>query len=235
MNKKPIQEKCKNGCDKKVKRIGLCSTCYNKKLKQDKIERGQLCQVDGCIDVEFSKGFCSRHYKQMYRHGKTFRTLYEDNDYIIDGKTTYIKIYNNGEYSATSIIDTEDIDIAKQYNWHINKGGYVTYKSDTMGHIFLHRLVTKCEEDKIVDHINRNPLDNRKENLRICTQTENMQNKSIQSNNKSGHAGVFYYDKINKWGSRITVNKKNINLGYFESIEDAIKIRKEAEERYFAI
>lgn len=230
-----MTDKCKNGCDKPVKTRGLCASCYNKQLKAEKIKKSQLCSVNGCNEVEFSKGFCIKHYKQMYRHNKIFRTRYDSNDYITEGDTTYIKIYNKGIYTGTAIIDTDDIDIGKKYNWHINKGGYVEYKHKDYGHIFLHRLITNCDNDKIVDHINRKPLDNRKENLRVCTHTENNQNKSIQSNNKSGFVGVFYYDNIDKWGSRITVNKEIINLGFFKNIEDAIKVRKEAEEKYFHI
>ena len=98
----------------------------------------------------------------------------------------------------------------------------------------FHRFILgELCSNMVVDHINHNTLDNRKENLRICTQHQNTMNCSLSINNKSGCAGVSFSSKLNKWRSYIMVNRKQIHLGCFENIEDAISIRKEAEERYF--
>ena len=85
----------------------------------------------------------------------------------------------------------------------------------------------------MVDHINRNPLDNRKSNLRIVNNQQNSMNKGHQKRNTSGHKGVSWDKSRNKWYAYITVNYKLINLGRFNILEDAIKARKKAEIKYF--
>ena len=92
----------------------------------------------------------------------------------------------------------------------------------------------KFEDDGLViDHINHNTLDNRKHNLRICTESDNSKNKSLPSNNTSGVVGISFNKKYNKYETYITINYKRKSLGLYDSIEDAIKTRKDAEEKYF--
>jgi hypothetical protein len=84
-----------------------------------------------------------------------------------------------------------------------------------------------------IDHINLNRSDNRWANLRLVTRSQNMMNGNIQSNNKSGHAGVSWAKQIRKWDARITVNRKPILLGKFSDIESAIAARQAAEIEHF--
>lgn len=84
-----------------------------------------------------------------------------------------------------------------------------------------------------VDHIKHNPKDNRKKKLRIVNSTENKRNRGLGKNNRSGTTGVNWYEKYQKWRARIVVNKKDIHLGYFDNIENAISVRKKAEKRYY--
>jgi len=85
----------------------------------------------------------------------------------------------------------------------------------------------------VVDHINHDTSDNRKENLRICTSAQNAKNKSTPKNNTSGITGVRWVEKRGKWHSYIRVNYKRINLGYYTDFEDAVAARKQAEDLYF--
>lgn len=97
--------------------------------------------------------------------------------------------------------------------------------------IRIYREIMKCPDGLIVDHVNRNRLDNRKSNLRICTVTENSRNRSLGSNNKFEHTGV---DLIKgKWRSRITYNGKQISLGYFMTRSEAVTARRKAERSLF--
>lgn len=83
-----------------------------------------------------------------------------------------------------------------------------------------------------IDHIDHNGLNNRIDNLRAVTRTENKRNCPIRSTNKSGFTGVRF-DKVNsRWISEITVNGKAIYLGSFTQKEEAIKKRKEAEIKF---
>lgn len=130
---------------------------------------------------------------------------------------------------APFYFDKEDYNVIKNYCWRIDANGYVS----TTPNKTLHRLVTNAPKNMSVDHINHIGYDNRKKNLRIVTQSQNIMNKSISKNNTSGTPGVCYRQREKKWLAYITVNRKNIYLGIFENKEDAIKARKEAEEKYF--
>ena len=82
------------------------------------------------------------------------------------------------------------------------------------------------------DHINRNEFDNRKSNLRHCTQQENSYNKSKRTDNTSGIIGVSWNKNRQKWVSYINAGGKRIPLGYFIDKEEAIKSRLIAEQKY---
>ena len=85
----------------------------------------------------------------------------------------------------------------------------------------------------VVDHINHNKSDNRKNNLRLATRSQNIQNRGIIPNNTSGVTGVHWHNHTKKWKAEIEVNKRKIYIGVFKEKEDAIKARKEAEVKYF--
>ena len=72
-----------------------------------------------------------------------------------------------------------------------------------------------------------------KENLRKCSTTQNRMNSNTRSNNTSGCTGVYWNKRKNRWASNIGVHNKDIFLGYYKNFEDAVKARKEAEEKYF--
>jgi len=83
-----------------------------------------------------------------------------------------------------------------------------------------------------IDHINGIRTDNRIENLRDVTHQENHRNEKLRSTNKSGRVGVFLCKERSKWLASITVDGKQISLGYFKELEDAIASREKAEEKY---
>lgn len=100
----------------------------------------------------------------------------------------------------------------------------------------MHRVIlglTKEDSNLLTDHIHGKETrnDNRKSNLRIATHSQNGMNKGLMINNTSGVTGIGYYDGL--WYSRIGVNSQLILLGTFDNKEDAVKTRKEAEEKYF--
>ena len=83
-----------------------------------------------------------------------------------------------------------------------------------------------CPIGSVVDHINRNPLDNRKANLRICNQSVNIYNSKLFSTNKSGFRGVYFSKECHKWVAQICINRKNKSLGFYKSPEKAHEIYK---------
>jgi hypothetical protein len=84
-----------------------------------------------------------------------------------------------------------------------------------------------------IDHINKDPSDNRLVNLRLATRNQNNQNRKQFSNNSSGHTGVRWHERDKRWHAYIGINKKIIFLGGYKIIEDAISARKKAEKELF--
>jgi len=100
--------------------------------------------------------------------------------------------------------------------------------------IELHRWIMGFpEKGKYIDHINNNNLDNRKENLRIVTNSDNLKNSKLRIDNKTGCKGVSFDKSRNKWSAQIKINYKKIDLGRFASFDEAVKARKEAELKYW--
>ena len=93
----------------------------------------------------------------------------------------------------------------------------------------------KFPDSTDIDHIHgkESKYDNRKSNLRVVTHSQNGMNRDLQSNNTSGVVGVSWFAKTNQWRAHIMVNRKFIHLGLFDKFEDAVKARKQAEEKYF--
>lgn len=90
-------------------------------------------------------------------------------------------------------IDTEDVDKIKDYNWGIRKKGNGYYVACSRPNLYIHRIILEItDSDIIIDHIDRNPKNNKKENLRITDHSGNKRNLPIKSNNTSGIAGVRY-------------------------------------------
>mgnify|MGYP000993593137 CR=1 FL=1 len=121
-----------------------------------------------------------------------------------------------GKYT---IVDSDDFDLLNRYNWHFQSRGYAC--NEKLG--LLHRFITNCPKGMVVDHINGDNLDNRKENLRICTQTQNTFNSKGVDNKTSKYKGVYWAKIKTKWKAQIHINKKNTYLGLFDSEIDAAK------------
>lgn len=132
--------------------------------------------------------------------------------------------------------DLEDYDSIKDYCWFKDKDDYIiANNNDTHSMIRLHRLVTNCPDDLMPDHINGRPTrnDNRKSNLRICTNQENSMNSAISNKNTSGVIGVSWDKTRNKWAAYICYNSKTIHLGRYDNFEDAVRARLIAEKEHF--
>lgn len=86
---------------------------------------------------------------------------------------------------------------------------------------------------KNYDHIDKNELNNIKSNFRECTHQQNDFNRGLYKNNKSGITGVCWNNDACKWQSAITINGVSKYLGLFINKEDAIRVRLEAEKKYF--
>lgn len=130
--------------------------------------------------------------------------------------------------------DLEDFDKIKDYCWWKNDNGYLITSLRNNKKVRMHRLIMDEQDTNVrIDHKDHNTVNNRKYNLRRATNAENTRNGKLRSTNTSGVTGVRYNDQKGKWTAEITVDYKNIYLGAYDTFEDALKVRKEAEDRYF--
>jgi hypothetical protein len=117
-----------------------------------------------------------------------------------------------------------------------NGKGYKTVKIDGKTYL-VHRLVWMYVYGKFpendIDHKNRIRSDNRLVNLREASRSDNCQNISIPSHNKSGHIGVSWIKNHKSWTVYIKVERKNKWLGYYKNLDAAIAARKQGEKKYY--
>lgn len=163
----------------------------------------------GCYGIDKSKEACRKYNK------------YE----IIDN---YVKVWDfNNKYF---LMDKEDMWLLKECCWHINGGGYPSgiYKGEKL----LHRIVLNAPSNMLSDHKNGNRYDCRKANLRLCNKQENNTNRCKSSRNTSGYKGISWNKSRSMWEVHIGYDGKKYNLGYFDNIEEAIEVRKQAEIKH---
>ena len=137
-----------------------------------------------------------------------------------------------------TIVDESDYDWLNKWKWQyatVRDAGYAVHairselgKYDV---VRMHRLIMNPSEEMYIDHINGDRLDNRRCNLRICTNTQNSQNRKIKKGRK--YKGVCLERRNNKWRAYIDVNKIRINLGTFIYEIDAANAYNEAAIKYF--
>lgn len=126
---------------------------------------------------------------------------------------------------GVAIVDEEDFEHLSAMNWYRRKDNYV-YNRTAEGTVYLHRVVNNTPEGYDTDHINRNPLDNRKENLRTVPHHINIRNRDMQKNNTSGTTGVVWFDRYSKWQAQGKYKNRAIYLGRYEKLDDAIQARR---------
>lgn len=138
-----------------------------------------------------------------------------------------------------AIVDDDDFEYLNQCKWCANnmKGKFYAVRAYTLNSknifIYMHRLITNNNNPKMhTDHINGFTLDNRKINLRICTNSQNQMNTKFKINNTSGFKGVFFDKTHKKWRSMIRLNYKLKHLGYYIDPIDAARAYNDAAIKY---
>lgn len=125
------------------------------------------------------------------------------------------------------LVDADDYETLSRVTWTIDAKGYAMRKHrDDAGKWktqYMHRFVMGLSTGQVgmVDHINGDKTDNRKSNLRVCSNSENLRNRGAQRNNTSGFKGVTFHKAANKWTASITANGSNNYLGLFKTPEEA--------------
>lgn len=143
-----------------------------------------------------------------------------------------------------TLIDNKDYPLVSQYKWHVRTGSRPRSCSRILQYaashlpisnkiILLHRLILNPRKGEECDHINGDGLDNRRQNLRLVTHSENMMSQRNRLDTSSMYKGVCKCKDCNRWRAYIHINKKTIHLGSFKSEEEAGKAYDEAAKKYF--
>lgn len=132
------------------------------------------------------------------------------------------------EVKGVAIVSDEDYESLSRYKWYIKPSKHTSYASrwDKGRNVLMHRQIlgiANSPSQVQTDHINRNGLDNRRENLRVVDQSLNNVNRGMQRNNSSGHRGVYFAKHMNKWKAQIKTKGKMTHIGYFSDKQEAAK------------
>lgn len=123
-----------------------------------------------------------------------------------------------------TVIDVADSEAVSHFKWQY-VGGYAGRQVQRSGkkyQIYLHRVLLNAPDGSPVDHINHNTLDNRRTNLRVVTQSENVAHRAgAQRNSASGVLNVHFNARKGKYEAQIQREGKRSHLGYFDDIEQA--------------
>lgn len=131
-----------------------------------------------------------------------------------------------------------DPDILEQYKFRrfeFNSSRHLRTHIGNNKKEYLHRLIMNPDPGFVVDHIDRDPTNNLRSNLRIVTHSQNLYNSNTSSANSSGSKGVSVHKASGKYTAYIKVRGLKIHLGYFTTVEQAAEARRKAELLYVEI
>lgn len=166
---------------------------------------GKECEVEGHRLLQNNVVTCTKCQLNKY---------YVENDYMVGETTNGNKFY----------FDISDFDIVSKRNWFMN-GDYITCKYNSKK-IKLHRYILNCSDDLVVDHIDGNPKNNRRNNIRICTQKENSYNCKIRNDSNNNYKGVVFVGN-GMYRARIQKDGKRFWIGTYRSEESAARAYNE--------
>lgn len=189
---------------------------------------GRVMWVCACecgeIKAVRSRHLLNGHTRSCGRCGYSKNTFYMHTDGYIVGRTA------KGE---EFIFDADDFGKVKNYTWLVDGQGYVIASANRKI-VKLHRLIMNLGPGLVVDHKDHNKLDNRKSNLRICTNQQNGCNRLSSNIPKySQYKGVSWYKSTGKWAAAIKCHGRKINLGSFDTEQGAAKAYNDAASLYF--
>jgi hypothetical protein len=153
-----------------------------------------------------------------------------------------IKIVSLKHGTHYVLVDNEDMKFFDQTKLYLHRIGQFLYVKLNPSKKTLHSVIMKTPKGMVTDHINRDTLDNRRKNLRICTIQENLRNQK-RPNNKTGHTGISiqYISKGNTqkckkhtiYQASIKTNYKQVYLGIFHTLDEAVQARRNAELKFW--
>lgn len=221
----------------------LCSKHKNQLLRHNRItddeKHDHICEICGTADGKIhwlskaNKYVCNKHRSQYNRLGYFLNRTKRDKN-IIQVCDNYAEILfedKNNNTVSKAIIDKDDVDRCSKHKWYTTEqmGNTKYVKSIINGTcVSLHRFIMNAPDGTIVDHINRNGLDNRKRNLRFVTCSENCVNSKTTSS--SGEKNI--YKRKGRYVLQIKRNYKTVCYKSFNNLSDAVSYRDIFIEKY---
>ncbi len=141
----------------------------------------------------------------------------------IEGNVAYVPLTRGYE----AMIDAYDVPLVEGFNWYALVNAWAVramrniWRDGIRETIYLHRVIMSAPQGAMVDHIDGNPLNNRKSNLRLATNAENQRNSKRRKDNTSGFKGVHLDKRKGLWRAQIKLNGTKRWLGYFGTPEEA--------------
>jgi hypothetical protein len=120
---------------------------------------------------------------------------------------------------AVALVDPEDYPALADYKWHRTSENYARRSIQRDRKVYMHRQILGLERGNplFVDHVNRNRLDNRRENLRVVTRAEQQQNLSAQRQSQSPYRGVYQRKQSGRWVAQVRHQGRVVTLGTFDT------------------
>ncbi len=174
------------------------------------------------------------------------RDLVMTNDYEVRGEMVVLFLNRRDGSRIETLVDIADLPRIQAFpgKWRAKWDrsarafyvqGIATRKYSEMGRkmVYLSRFIMNAPVDLEVDHINHNPLDNRRCNLRLVDKSGNAQNRrGANRNGKTGIRGVSWHKEMGKWMASIRVHGKQHRIGYFDNLEEAARAVEAARAKY---
>ena len=178
---------------------------------------------------------CGKHYSQYIKHGHFLdsdsKSCFDANEFEITDDGVWIYTYNRkNQLNGKFLIDEDDLNKVIVKKWRLWKDRYFT---GNFKPVSISQFILNAPPGTVIDHIDGDPTNNRKNNLRITTQDKNILNRGIQSNNTTGIVGVWYDNRRSGWCAEIKIDKTKCYLGRYEKKEDATYVRYYAEQKLF--
>lgn len=195
----------------------------NKNIGQDTLESCFKCGKPARQRVNTGNGgghyYCSKHSHELYRYG----SIIDDEVYeFVDKNTVKVTIKGDQHKVSSFLISAIDVPLVFKKNKNIANNGYVKCDGKLLHLIIADKLGIRSKQ---IDHINRNRVDNRRENIRPCTPSQNIINRECK--------GISFDKSRNKWKAFVTVDGKQFRLRRFDSEEDALRYRLELERKIY--
>ena len=131
-----------------------------------------------------------------------------------------VRLHNSDKFFT---VDDKDYQLVNKASWSLSPDGYVRATVSKNNRMFVHRYIMNAPKGKLIDHIDGNPLNNTRENLRVCIHNQNTSN-SFKKAGLSVYKGVSYdkgMKRKKRWMARLEHNNKNITIGRYLTEDEA--------------